>query len=437
MDMAALMDVCVPDIGDVRDVPIIEILVKPGDRIEADTPLVVLESDKATMDVPSPIAGMVRQFKVCLGDKVSQGTVILTLEPLTEEAVEVPIADAGATSALAIAAVSNPPVQTRSSSALPSASFSEHRSQAGGDVAPTIPYCGPSVRKVAREFGVDLSKVAGTGNKGRILKEDVLAFVRGSLTQARSAAVPDRKPTDLPPWPQVDFARFGAIERQPLTRIQKISGANLARNWTVIPHVTSHDEADVTDIEIFRMNINQERKADGVKLTLLAFLLKTAAAALRVFPQFNASLDGDHLVLKKYIHIGFAVDTPNGLMVPVLRDVDRKGLVEIAGETAALAAAAREGKLKAETMQGGSFSISSLGGVGGTHFTPIINAPEVAILGVGKTGERLALQEERVVSRLILPLSLSWDHRVIDGVAAARFNRYLASALGDFRRLLL
>jgi pyruvate dehydrogenase E2 component (dihydrolipoamide acetyltransferase) len=449
--VSELIEVQVPDLGDVHDVPIIEVLVRSGDRVQVDTPLVVLESDKATMDVPSPAAGTVRELRAALGDKVSRGTVILVLAtgdgiahadaPDPASIAEPARVSLSATTSQTVSspAISSSP-ESLSFQASPVDSTWGQQTELGSGGAPFIPYCGPAVRRLARELGVNLAEVKGSGTRGRLLKEDVLAFVKQSLSgprQISSVATAQGIGFDMLPWPKVDFAKFGPVERCPLSRIQKLSGANLARNWIRIPHVTSFDEADITDLEEFRQRINQERKGEGVRLTPLAYLLKVSAAALKAFPQFNASLDGEEIVLKSYVHIGFAVDTPNGLVVPVIRDVDRKGVIDIAREAAALAERARAGQLKADEMQGGSFTISSLGSIGGTAFTPIINAPEVAILGVTPSAIKPVWDGDKFIPRKILPLSLSWDHRVIDGVAAARFNGFLTTALGDFRRLIL
>lgn len=397
--MSQAIEVKVPDIGDYKDVPVIEVLVKPGDAVEPEQSLVTLESDKATMDVPSPAAGVVKDIKVKVGDAVSEGSLIVVLE--------------------APAAAPAP--------------------AASGEYRPS--HASPSVRKFARELGVDVSRVAGTGPKNRITKDDVTAFVKGVMTGQRAApaaaAPAGGGELNLLPWPKVDFSKFGPFEAKPLSRIKKISGANLHRNWVMIPHVTNNDEADITDLEALRVQLNKEHEKAGVKFTMLAFVIKAVVAALKKFPTFNASLDGDNLVFKQYYHIGFAADTPNGLVVPVIRDADKKGLVEIAKEMAELSKAAREGKLKPDQMQGGCFSISSLGGIGGTHFTPIINAPEVAILGLSRGQMKPVWDGKQFVPRLTLPLSLSYDHRVIDGAEAARFNAYLGALLGDFRRIIL
>ncbi|UWU66250.1 dihydrolipoyllysine-residue acetyltransferase [Bradyrhizobium sp. NC92] len=419
---AGVAEVRVPDIGDFKDVPVIEIFVKPGDSVKAEDPLIALESDKATMEVPAPLSGIVREIKLKTGDKVSEGAVILVLA--TGEGA--PAAPAAAAPTPASTAPAAAPV-----------------AQAGAvdEKAFALAYAGPAVRKLARELGVDLGKVKGTGNHGRVQREDVEAFARGGAApakpQAASAGGSGVGGIDLLPWPKIDFAKFGPIERKELGRIKKISAANLHRNWVVIPHVTTHDEADITELEQFRVKMNKELEKSGVKLSLLPFMVKAAVAALKKFPEFNASLDGDTLVYKNYWHIGFAADTPNGLMVPVIRDADKKSIPDIANEMNALAKLAREGKIKPDQMQGGTFSISSLGGIGGIYFTPIINAPEVAIMGVCKGyWKQHSADGKTWTSRLTLPLSLSWDHRVIDGAAAARFNVYFANVLADLRRVL-
>jgi pyruvate dehydrogenase E2 component (dihydrolipoamide acetyltransferase) len=415
-------EVRVPDIGDFKDVPVIEIFVKAGDTVNAEDPLIALESDKATMEVPAPLSGTVSEIKVKTGDKVSEGSIILVL----------------ATSDVSAGASASTPPSAPTTPA-PAAA------QAAGSVdekAFALAYAGPAVRKLAREQGVDLGKVKGSGNHGRIMREDVEAFAKGGAaapakTQAAAAGGAGVGGIDLLPWPKVDFAKYGPVERKELGRIKKISAANLHRNWVVIPHVTTHDEADITDLEQFRVQMNKELEKSGVKLSLLPFMVKAAVATLQKFPEFNASLDGDTLVYKNYWHIGFAADTPNGLMVPVIRDADKKSVPEIAKEMNALAKLAREGKIKPDQMQGGTFSISSLGGIGGIYFTPIINAPEVAIMGVCKGYWKQHSADGKTADwRLTLPLSLSWDHRVIDGAAAARFNVYFANVLADLRRVL-
>lgn len=420
---AGVAEVRVPDIGDFKDVPVIEIFVKPGDNVKAEDPLIALESDKATMEVPAPLSGTVREVKVKTGDKVSEGSIILVLA--TGEA-------SGAVGSSAPGPAASSPVPA----AAPVA-------QAGAvdEKAFALAYAGPAVRKLARELGVDLGKVKGSGDHGRILREDIESFGKGTAApakpQAAAASGGGVGGIDLLPWPKVDFAKYGPVERKDLGRIKKISAANLHRNWVVIPHVTTHDEADITDLEQFRVKMNKELEKSGVKLSLLPFMVKAAVATLQKFPEFNASLDGDTLVYKNYWHIGFAADTPNGLMVPVIRDADRKSVPDIAKEMNDLAKLAREGKIKPDQMQGGTFSISSLGGIGGIYFTPIINAPEVAIMGVCKGYWKQHSPDGKTANwRLTLPLSLSWDHRVIDGAAAARFNVYFANVLADLRRVL-
>jgi pyruvate dehydrogenase E2 component (dihydrolipoamide acetyltransferase) len=419
--MGEIREVLVPDIGDFADVPVIEVLVSPGDTVAPEDPLVTLESDKATMDVPAPFGGTVAEIRVSVGDTVSEGSPILALQVQSNGAQ--PEAQTPAP-APAVSAPADAPVPV-SPQAAPTV---------GEDGAP--PYASPAVRRLARELAVDLSAVEGSGRRNRITKEDVRAAAEGP----RQPAVPTAAPAtglDLAPWPKVDFEKYGPVERQPRSRIAKISGPNLARNWVMIPHVTHHDEADVTELEAFRKRANEEHAKQGVKLTMVALLLKASVAALGRFEQFNASLDGDDLVLKRYYHLGFAADTPQGLVVPVIRDVDRKGLIEIAGELTELSGRAREGKLKGEEMRGGTFTISSLGGIGGTGFTPIINAPEVAILGATRSATKPVWNGREFEPRLMLPLSLSYDHRVIDGAAAARFTAYLAAVLTDLRRVLL
>jgi pyruvate dehydrogenase E2 component (dihydrolipoamide acetyltransferase) len=420
---AGVAEVRVPDIGDFKDVPVIEIFVKPGDSVKAEDPLIALESDKATMEVPAPLSGIVREIKVKTGDKVSEGAMILVLA--TNDASAAPGA---------------PSTSPASTSAAPAAT-SVAAAGAVDEKAFALAYAGPAVRKLARELGVELGKVKGSGNHGRILREDVEAFGKGGAAsvkpQTAAASGGGVGGIDLLPWPKVDFAKFGPVERKELGRIKKISAANLHRNWVVIPHVTTHDEADITDLEQFRVKMNKELEKSGVKLSLLPFMVKAAVATLQKFPEFNASLDGDTLVYKNYWHIGFAADTPNGLMVPVIRDADKKSVPEIAKEMNELAKLAREGKIKPDQMQGGTFSISSLGGIGGIYFTPIINAPEVAIMGVCKGFWKQHSPDGKTANwRLTLPLSLSWDHRVIDGAAAARFNVYFANVLADLRRVL-
>ena len=426
---AGIAEVRVPDIGDFKDVPVIEILVKPGDTVKADDALVTLESDKATMDVPAPLSGKVQEMTIKVGDKVSEGTLIMTL--VTDSAATAIAPAAAATPAIAAAAAApGPAAPGAKTGTIDEAAFAQA-------------YAGPGVRKLARELGVDLGKVKGSGNKGRILKEDIDNFVKGAPAAAKAAAAAAPASAgiggiDLLPWPKIDFTKFGAIETKPLSRIKRISGANLHRNWVMIPHVTNHDDADITDLEAFRVQLNKENEKSGVKVSMLAFMIKAAVATLKKFPEFNASLDGDNLVLKKYYHIGFAADTPQGLVVPVIRDADKKGVIDIAKEMGDLAKLARDGKLKPDQMQGGCFTISSLGGVGGIYFTPIINAPEVAIMGVCRSFWKQVSTDGKTSSwRFMLPLSLSWDHRVIDGASAARFNNHFAGLLADMRRVLI
>jgi pyruvate dehydrogenase E2 component (dihydrolipoamide acetyltransferase) len=424
---AGLAEVRVPDIGDFKDVPVIEIFVKVGDTVKAEDPLVSLESDKATMDVPAPLGGVVQEIRVKIGDTVSEGSVILALA--TGDA---PAAAAAASAPAAPTAPSPPPSP---------ASAGEGVKTGIDEAAFALAYAGPAVRKLARELGVDLGKVKGTGEHGRIVRADVESYAKGAAAApAAKAAAPAAgggAGLDLLPWPKVDFAKFGPIEIKERPRIKKISAANQHRNWVVIPHVTTHDEADITDLEAFRVQMNKELEKSGVKISMLPFMMKAAVATLKKFPEFNASLEGDALVLKNYWHIGFAADTPNGLMVPVVRDVDKKSVPEIAKEMGELAKLARDGKLKPDQMQGGTFTISSLGGIGGIYFTPIINAPEVAIMGVCKSYWKQHSSDGKNSSwRLTLPLSLSWDHRVIDGAAAARFNVTFANLLADLRRVL-
>ncbi|MGU3554794.1 2-oxo acid dehydrogenase subunit E2 [Methylobacterium radiotolerans] len=453
--MSAALQIALPDIGDYRDVPVIELLVKPGDRLAVDDLILSIESDKATMEVPSPVAGIVRELLVAVGSKVSEGTPILTVEP-AEGGGAASVPDTSP----AVAA-SAPP--DRSAAPLSRAGEGQgERSGHSGDGAPLTPplsrtadgvgrassepiqatrgdvHASPSVRQLARELGVGLDRVAATGPKGRILREDVHAFVKAALgAPAQAPVAASGIGAGLPPWPEVDFAKYGPVRREPLSRIQSLSGANLSRNWLTIPHVTNFDRADVTEIESFRLGLNKETRTPPARVTMVAFLIKAAASALRAYPRFNASLEGGDLVLKDYVHVGFAVDTPKGLMVPVVRDCDRKGLIEIATEMAAMAEKARSGTLPGSDMQGGCFSVSSLGGIGGDGFTPIINAPEVAILGAARSRTEAVWDGKAFQPRLILPLSLSWDHRVVDGVAAARFLGHVASVLSDLRRALL
>ncbi|MEB2336190.1 MAG: dihydrolipoyllysine-residue acetyltransferase [Burkholderiales bacterium] len=461
----ATIEVKVPDIGDFKDVEVIEVLVQPGDRVAVEQSLITVESDKASMEIPSSAAGVVKSLKVAIGDKVSKGSTVLELEPDAAQA------EAAAAPAIEASAAPAAPAEPAGAQAEPAA---EQAAPAPADVAPADaaaappappaparhappavvlmgngadamvvkPHASPSVRRFARELGVDLSLVRGSGPKQRILQDDVREWVKAVVAKAGApdaGAAPGAggAALGLIPWPQVDFASFGPIEAKPLARIRRISAANLHRNWVMIPHVTNHEEADITELEALRLQLNRENEKQGIKVTMLAFLMKACVAALQKFPEFNASLDGESLVLKRYWHIGFAADTPNGLMVPVIRDADRKGVLELARESAALAAKAREGKLAPSEMQGGTFTITSLGGIGGTSFTPIINAPEVAILGVSRSAMRPAWDGSAFRPRLMLPLSLSYDHRVIDGAAAARFNVYLSQLLADFRRAVL
>jgi pyruvate dehydrogenase E2 component (dihydrolipoamide acetyltransferase) len=431
--MATTTEIAVPDIGDFKDVAVIEILVKPGDAIQAEQSLITVESDKATMEIPSPSAGVVKELRVKAGDKVSRGSPILLLDATVAGSPQSKKAPESAPPAPVKAAPSAPVVPIgRPAPPPPDITRSPD----------TVPHASPSVRKFGRELGVDLARVKGSGPKGRITQTDVQEFVKGVMRGAPPATAPAARgglSLDLPEWPQVDFAKFGPVETKPLSRIRKLSGAFLHRNWVSIPHVTQHDEADITELEAFRKENAQVAEKGGFKLTMLAFLVKASVNALKEFPEFNASLDktGDNLVIKKYYHIGVAVDTPDGLLVPVIKDADRKGVFDLAKELAEISKAAREKKLKPDAMRGGTFSISSLGGIGGTAFTPIINAPEVAILGVARSQMRPVFKDGAFVPRLMLPLSLAYDHRVIDGAAGARFTTYLASVLSDIRRTLL
>ena len=442
----ALLEVRVPDIGDFKDVEIIELMVKPGDTIAVDQSLLTVESDKASMEIPSTHAGVVQELRVKLGDKVSTGSAVLMLEATAAAGATTaapPSAPAvGPPAAAVVAAV----VSERAAVPAVAAAVPPHEPAAAG--AGSLPHASPSIRRLARELGVPLAEVKGSGPKGRITQADVQGFVKSVMagevqTTAQQAKAPAASAgggggmPGLLAWPQVDFSKFGPVQRKDLSRIKKISGANLHRNWVLIPHVTNHDDADITELEAFRVQLNKENEKSGVKVTMLAFLIKACVSALKKFPEFNASLDGDQLVLKQYFHIGFAADTPNGLVVPVIKDADQKGVLQISREMSELAAKAREGKLGPAEMTGGCFSISSLGGIGGRYFTPIINAPEVSILGVCKSSTEPRWDGQVFVPRLILPLSLSWDHRVIDGASAARFNAYLGQILADFRRVLL
>ena len=469
--MAQIVEVKVPDIGDFKDVPIIELLVKVGDEVKAEDSLMTLESDKATMDIPSPISGVITELKVQAGDKVAEGALLALIEvPAGTQSAG---ADGTATRTAAPPAAAPAPAAAASPApAAPApraAAAPAPTPNAGADFRPgdteLIPaqarvsmptpadrlpggasHASPSVRAFARELGVDVAKVTGSGPKGRILQGDVHAYVKGIVSGAAAGAVAAPGANlggglELLPWPKIDFAKFGAIEVQPLSRIKKISGANLSRNWAMIPAVTYHEDADITELEAFRLQINKENEKSGdksaAKLTMLAFLIKACVKTMQKYPEFNASIDGDNLVLKKYFHIGFAADTPNGLMVPVIKSAESKGVFELARETGELAKQAREGKLKPGDMQGACFTISSVGGIGGTYFAPIVNAPEVAILGVSKSAMKPVWDGKAFVPRLTLPLSLTADHRVIDGALATRFNVYLAQLLGDMRRSML
>jgi pyruvate dehydrogenase E2 component (dihydrolipoamide acetyltransferase) len=426
-----LVDIVVPDIGDFDEVAVIELLAQPGDAIKLEQSLITVESDKASMEIPSSHAGVLKELKVKISDKVSKGSLIAVVQALGAAAA-VP---AAAAAPVAAAPKAEPPVAATPASVAVAAHQPTTPSA-------TLPHASPSIRRFARELGVPLEQVKGSGPKGRITQQDVQGFVKSVIAQASApkVAAPASAGGGIPgllPWPQVDFAKFGPVERKDLSRIKKISGANLHRNWVLIPHVTNNDEADITELEALRVQLNKENEKSGVKLTMLAFVIKAVVAALKKFPDFNASLDGDALVYKQYFHIGFAADTPNGLVVPVLKDADKKGLLQIATEMAELSKKARDGKMGPADMSGGCFSISSLGGIGGTHFTPIINAPEVAILGLSKGYQKPVWDGKAFQPRLTLPLSLSYDHRVIDGASAARFNAYLGAILADFRRVLL
>jgi len=441
---AGPVEVVVPDIGDFADVAVIEVMVKPGDTVKVEQSLITVESDKASMEIPSSHAGVVKEVRVKIGDKVSKGSPVVLLEGASGAAGAAPPAAAPAPAAAAPTPAAPAGAAGAGEKTVPTAALPAHEPTAPKGA---LPHASPTIRKLARELGVPLDEVKGSGPKGRITQEDVQAFVRGVMsgstqTRAQAARAPAGAAAGgtfpgLLAWPQVDFAKFGPVERKDLSRIKKISGANLHRNWVLIPHVTNHDDADITDLEAFRVATNKENEKSGVKVTMLAFLIKASIAALKKFPEFNASIDGEQIVLKQYFHIGFAADTPNGLMVPVIKDADKKGVLQISQEMSELAKKAREGKLSPTEMSGGCFSISSLGGIGGRYFTPIINAPEVAILGVCKSATEPRWDGKAFQPRLMLPLSLSWDHRVIDGAAAARFNAYLGQILADFRRVLL
>ncbi len=445
----ATLEIKVPDIGDFDEVAVIELLVKPGDTVKAEQSLITVESDKASMEIPSSAAGVVKSLMVKLGDKVKQGSVVLILEssqaaaPVQTSVVPSPAAAPPEPTPVAPVVVTAPsgPAPERT---IPTAALPPHEPTA---LALNLPHASPAIRKFARELGVPLAEVKGSGLKGRITEADIKNFTRNVMAGAAStAAMAANSPKataslggglDLLPWPKVDFTKFGPVERKDLSRIKKISGANLHRNWVMIPHVTNHDNADITALEAFRVQLNKENEKSGVKVTMLAFVIKAMVAALKKFPDFNASLDGDQLVYKQYFNIGFAADTPNGLVVPVLRDADKKGILQISQEMGELSKKARDGKLSGGDMSGGCISISSLGGIGGRYFHPIINAPEVAILGLSKSVIEPVWNGKEFEPRLMLPLSLSYDHRVIDGAAAARFNVYLGQILSDFRRVLL
>jgi len=450
----ALVEVKVPDIGDFDEVTVIELMVKVGDTIKAEQSLITVESDKASMEIPSSTAGVVKELRVKLDDKVKQGSVVLVLEAsgavsaATPAPAEVPAIAAPASAPASAPAVASAPAAAPAIiAALPVAASAISAASAHNPGGPTLglPHASPSVRKFARELGVPLEEVIGNGPKGRISQDDVQAFTKAVMagatqTKAQAAKAPaggDGAALGLIPWPKVDFSKFGSIERKEMGRIKKISGANLLRNAIMIPAVTNHDDADITELEAFRVSTNKENEKSGVKVTMLAFLIKACVAALKKYPEFNSSLDGDAIVYKNYWHIGFAADTPNGLMVPVIRDADKKGILQISQEMGELAKKARDGKLGPAEMTGATFTISSLGGIGGKYFTPIINAPEVAILGVCKSTQEPVWDGKQFLPRLMLPLSLTWDHRVIDGASAARFNAYLGQILGDFRRVLL
>ncbi|MDO9277815.1 MAG: dihydrolipoyllysine-residue acetyltransferase [Polaromonas sp.] len=446
----ALIDIQVPDIGDFDEVTVIEVLVKPGDTVKADQSLLTVESDKASMEIPSSHGGVVKELRVKLDDKVKQGSIVLVLEADASAAAAAPAAESASAPVSQAAAVAAP-VAAASASAAPVAAAAPAQAMPAHEptaVTGQLPHASPSVRKFAREIGVPLAEVKGSGLKGRITQDDVQGFAKSVMagdmrTQAQSAKAPagsaggDGAALGLIPWPKVDFAKFGPIERKEMSRIKKISGANLLRNAIMIPAVTNHDDADITDLEAFRVSTNKENEKSGLKVTMLAFLIKACVATLKKYPEFNSSLDGDAIVYKNYWHIGFAADTPNGLMVPVIRDADKKGVLQLSQEMGELAKKARDGKLSSAEMTGATFTISSLGGIGGKYFLPIINAPEVAIMGVSKSTMEPVWDGKQFVPRLMLPLSLTYDHRVIDGAAAARFNVYLGQILGDFRRVLL
>ncbi len=440
--MGSLRDVLVPDIGDFKNIPVIEVLVKPGDAVKAEDSLITLESDKATMEVPAPFAGVVKELKIKPGDKISEGVVILSLE--VSEAAVTPATPAPAAAQKPAAAPAPTPVAPAPAAAAapapaPAPAMQNTTPARIDEERFALAHASPSVRRFARELGVDLGRVKGSGPKERILKEDISGFVKAALAQPAAGGGGGGLSLGLPAWPQVDFAKFGPVENQPLSRIKKISGPYLHRNWVSIPHVTQNDEADITELEAFRKSMADEAQKQGVKLTPLAFIMKAVVSALKNHPEFNSSLApaGDALILKHYYHIGVAVDTPGGLVVPVVRDVDQKGVLQLAKELAEISAKARDGKLGPADMQGGTFSISSLGGIGGTHFTPIINAPEVAILGVSKASMKPLWRDGQFVPRLMMPLSLSYDHRAVDGAQGARFITNLGAVLSDIRRVIL
>ena len=429
--MTGSVEITLPDIGDYKDVPVVEINVAIGDRVEIDMPLLSIESDKATMEVPSPAAGTIRKLMVEIGSRVSQGALLMILDGSEDErscATPVSVSKPkefkdhlSATNAATDVQLENPePVERPNDRRIPGA---------------VEPHASPSVRALSRELGVSLDGVTPSGPKGRVLRDDVINHIKQVLGAGRQAfPVAGGSDSD---WPVVNFEKFGTIKRMPLSRIQKLTGAHLSRNWRMIPHVTNFDKADVTELEAFRKIINDEAEQGSVKLTMVSMLMKAASGALKKYPRFNSSLDRDELIFKQYVHIGFAVDTPNGLVVPVIRDCDRRGLLEIASEMRRLADKAIRGQLAAEDMQGGCFSVSSLGGTGGHGFTPIINAPEVAILGAGRASTEAVWDGSEFRPRLVLPISLSWDHRVVDGVAATQFLAFIASSLSDLRRCVL
>jgi pyruvate dehydrogenase E2 component (dihydrolipoamide acetyltransferase) len=439
----ALKEVFAPDIGDFKDVEVIELLVKADDVIEVGQSLVTVESDKASMEIPSSHAGVVQDVFIQLGDKISQGSLLLSLREARANGVTNAIPSNAALPEAAAHAATWSEVRESVAPAPSVVQVAKSSASACMPMSSLVTRASPSIRKLARELGVQLEGVAGSGPKGRIMREDVHNYVKSAMaSQPGTQTTPSAEPTSrgltgILPWPDVDFSKFGPIDRRDLSRIKKISGANLHRNWVMIPHVTNHEEADITELEAFRVRVNKENERAGIKVTMLAFLVKACVAALKRFPEFNASLDGEQIVFKQYYHIGFAADTPNGLVVPVIKDADKKGILAIAKEMAELATKARDGKLSPAEMTGGSFSISSLGGIGGINFTPIINAPEVAILGVCRSSMKPVWDGTAFIPRLTLPLSLSWDHRVVDGAAAGRFNAYLAQTLADFRRTIL